>query len=69
MIYVVIASGGLVLGVYERSELAHMHMRCVTGAIVIPTLVRHELPQSVLDKLGDEFDDDPTPVTKPFRRV
>lgn len=68
MVYVVLASG-VMLGVYTRPELARMHMSTITGAVVFPTSLRDQLPQRVIDEMRDDFDEDPTPVTKPFMRV
>lgn len=69
MIYVVVTPGAIVLGVYTREDLAHMHMRTVTGAVVVPALLRDALPLTVIDELGEDFDDDPTPVTEPFKKT
>jgi hypothetical protein len=62
----------MVLAVYSRADLAHIHMRTVTGAYVLPMHLRDQLPRSVLDQYdgGAEFDDDdPTPVTERFDKI
>jgi hypothetical protein len=65
----VVASGVMVIAVYSRADLAHIHMRTVTGAYVLPVHLRDELPESVIEQYDGGFhDDDPTPVTERFEK-
>jgi hypothetical protein len=51
-----------VLGAYSRPDLADRHSRCITGAGVLALEVLDALPSDVIDMLGDDFEDDDTPV-------
>lgn len=68
IVYIVVGAGPIVLGVYRHEHHADMHKRTVTGAQVVPATVRERLASEVLDQLGEDFDDDPTPVTEPFKK-
>lgn len=67
-ISIVLCDGSFVLGAYRDGNLAHTHARTVTGASVVTIELLSELPDSVLDALGDDFDDDDTPVITPPSR-
>lgn len=51
-----------VLGAYSRVSLADRHSRTITGAGVMALEVRDELPPEVLALLGEDFEEDDTPV-------
>lgn len=55
----------LILGGYTRRSLAERHSRTITGAGVLTLELRDSLPDSVLELLGEEFEDDDTPVEDP----
>lgn len=66
MIVCIVISDPLVIAVYtgERApSLAQRHARTITGASVLTTEALTELPDSVIDALHEDFDDDDTPVT------
>lgn len=58
---------GILLGAYWRTDSAHLHARCVTGATVLgPVTVRDHVPPEVLEDLeSDEWDGGDTPVADP----
>lgn len=63
-IFIVIA-GGLVLGAYSRSDSAHLHARCVTGATVVDCELLDGVPDSVREDIASDFEydgDEDTPV-------
>ena len=66
----VVGAGAIILAVYAEAGLAHIHMRTVTGAFVLPMHLRDTLPSSVIEQYDGGFDDDddPTPVTEPFKK-
>lgn len=66
-ISIVVCDGLFVLGAYRDPNLAHTHARTVTGASVLLIELRSELPESVIDVLGGDFEDDDTPVITPPR--
>jgi hypothetical protein len=43
-------------------------MRTVTGAFVVPSILRDTLPESIVAQLEEDFSGEPTPVTEPFRK-
>lgn len=64
-VYIVLADGIMVLGVYSKGTLAHVHARTITGASVVMCQVLDELPWAVRDELGEDFDEGAdTPVTE-----
>lgn len=65
-VHLVITDGPmLVLGAYSRPSLADRHSRTITGASVLELEILDELPESVIDLLGEEFEDGDTPVEDP----
>lgn len=44
----VVMGGGIVLATYRRSDLAHQHARCITGATVA-SLEREKIPLDLID--------------------
>lgn len=73
-IYVVIAPGPFVLGAYTREDSAHLHARCVTGAVVVSCELLESVPPEIradiqVDEQGGrggmssvEWDDIDTPI-------
>jgi hypothetical protein len=66
-VYIVLSDGPLILGAYTKPSPAHVHGRTITGASVVMVELLDRIPDSVLELLGEDFEDDDTPVTEiPF---